>query len=110
MGLFYPGCFARRFIYLQRRPGRPNRQDAGETEPDGAECALPQGLAALRQVLVQPARQEDPQEGRARREGQAGCPEAGQVSPPGGPMSDAQVQPEAAFNTVRQARAVARLW
>ena len=59
-------------IFSHRRPGRPRRQDAGETEPDGAECALPQGLAALRQVLVQPARQEDPQEGRARREGQAG--------------------------------------
>ena len=59
-------------ILFRPRPGRPNRQDAGETEPDGAECALPQGLAALRQVLVQPARQEDPQEGRARREGQAG--------------------------------------
>ena len=47
-------------------------QDAGKTEPNGAKCALPQGLAALRQVLVQPARQEDPQEGQARREGQAG--------------------------------------
>lgn len=58
--------------FLRLRPGRPNRQDAGEREPDGAECTFPQGLAALRQVLVQPARQEDPQEGGARREGQAG--------------------------------------
>merc|ERR1711953_306545 len=53
-------------------------QDAGQTKPNGAQCALPQRLGSLCQNLVQPTRQEGQAPQNPCRQGCPRCSKARQ--------------------------------
>merc|ERR1712018_1075610 len=81
MGLFFRNNFSSWHVLHCFRLLKIS-QDAGQTKPNGAQCALPQRLGSLCQNLVQPTRQEGEAPQNPCRQGCPRCSKARQVSDP----------------------------